>query len=590
MFLLVVLCAVLVGSVRAHDHDEAPFMWSGGVTTSEVHFRVKGHVNAVFGVTREDDGILLYSAVITDSLAAFNVTDLEAYTVYNYGLLAAASHDLTVGAPDAQYVLQSSVKTFPEEGTAVDLKIAFGSCVYDTTTSVFDAIGTHEPDILIVTGDLFYGDITANEEQVYNEWYSKSVGATSMSSLLSRIPAVYIWDDHDFGENDSNEDSNSATSAQTAYRRNVPHYELPGSVENPVGDVPVGAIYQAFTYGTVRVILTDLRSESGDGHLMSEEQNDWFFAELAQAANYSTVVWVTSVPWTGATDKRSVDAWDACPDKRTLISNYIRDQNITNLIAISGDAHMLAIDDGTNTDYSDGEAPGIAGFPVFQGGPLANTGSTKGGPYSHGCHAYLYFQNQQYGTVTLSADGCVTMEGWVDTDVTPVLSYSTCSQLVREGVSGGGRGVCDLEYFPAWVWALCFTSMTAFLVAFVLALAIPTEKYWMDFPIGRSKPLRVLFLLVLFFGSGGIPFLAEYFGHMILQAYGYLYFIALLCEAFLLLICIPLYRWHLTRRDGLNLATTGLSLRTAEAEIPLDDIGKAADDDFGNDADDQLEF
>lgn len=30
--------------------------------------------------------------------------------------------------------------------------------------------------------------------------------------------------------------------------------------------------------------------------------------------------------------------------------------NVTNLIVLTGDAHMLAIDNGTNTDYSTAEA------------------------------------------------------------------------------------------------------------------------------------------------------------------------------------------------------------------------------------------
>lgn len=44
------------------------------------------------------------------------------------------------------------------------------------------------------------------------------------------------------------------------------------------------------------------------------------------------------------------------------------------------DAHMLAIDDGTNTDYSTGNDANStgAGFPILQSAPLANYGSVKG--------------------------------------------------------------------------------------------------------------------------------------------------------------------------------------------------------------------
>ena len=49
---------------------------------------------------------------------------------------------------------------------------------------------------------------------------------------------------------------------------------------------------------------------------------------------------------------------------------------------VSGDAHMLAIDDGRNNTFpSDGRGPG---FPVFHASALDRSGSTKGGPYAHG--------------------------------------------------------------------------------------------------------------------------------------------------------------------------------------------------------------
>jgi hypothetical protein len=42
---------------------------------------------------------------------------------------------------------------------------------------------------------------------------------------------------------------------------------------------------------------------------------------------------------------------------------------------------MTAIDDGTNSGYSDESAKA---FPVFHAGAFDQQGSVKGGPYSHG--------------------------------------------------------------------------------------------------------------------------------------------------------------------------------------------------------------
>ena len=65
---------------------------------------------------------------------------------------------------------------------------------------------------------------------------------------------------------------------------------------------------------------------------------------------------------------------------------------------LSGDAHMIAIDDGTNSNYSDSET---GGFPVFHAGALTRSGSYKGGPYSHGA----FPGSGQYGIMTVEDNG-----------------------------------------------------------------------------------------------------------------------------------------------------------------------------------------
>jgi hypothetical protein len=87
---------------------------------------------------------------------------------------------------------------------------------------------------------------------------------------------------------------------------------------------------------------------------------------------------------------------------------------------LSGDAHMLAIDDGTNSDYADG---GGAGFPVMHAAALDSTPSLKGGPYSHGA----FPGTGQFGLMTVTdSDGDVIHVSWQgkkDTGET-VVSYS----------------------------------------------------------------------------------------------------------------------------------------------------------------------
>ena len=65
---------------------------------------------------------------------------------------------------------------------------------------------------------------------------------------------------------------------------------------------------------------------------------------------------------------------------------------------VSGDAHMVALDDGSHSDYSD---DGGAGFPVFHAAALDRPGSIKGGPYSDGAFDGV----GQFGLLDIADDG-----------------------------------------------------------------------------------------------------------------------------------------------------------------------------------------
>jgi hypothetical protein len=114
---------------------------------------------------------------------------------------------------------------------------------------------------------------------------------------------------------------------------------------------------------------------------MGTEQKKWFKEQLLKANGvYPAIVWVTSVPWTGA-PVTGEDRWQSYTNERAEISTFIKDNNIQGFCALGGDTHCTAIDDGTNTDFANG---GGAAFPIFHAGPLGNHKSVKAGPYSRG--------------------------------------------------------------------------------------------------------------------------------------------------------------------------------------------------------------
>lgn len=65
------------------------------------------------------------------------------------------------------------------------------------------------------------------------------------------------------------------------------------------------------------------------------------------------------------------------------MADFIKENGIKGVCIIHGDSHMLAADDGSNSDYATG---GGAPIPVMCGGPLDQNPSLKGGPYSQGVY------------------------------------------------------------------------------------------------------------------------------------------------------------------------------------------------------------
>ena len=195
----------------------------------------------------------------------------------------------------------------------------------------------------------------------------------------------------------------------------------------------------------MRFIVTDTRSER-DPHVLPDSpaktvlgaaQKIWFQQELLEASGvYPVIVWVNTFPWIGA---KGDDGWYAYTYERTEIADFIKDNGIEGLYMISGDAHMLAIDDGSNSDYATG---GGAPIPVMHAASMDQGGSVKGGPYSEGA----FPGGGQFGLMTIQDDGvspvCIVWSGRNASNV-EVVGWSHCDAAAPP-TDADGDGVADV--------------------------------------------------------------------------------------------------------------------------------------------------
>jgi hypothetical protein len=239
---------------------------------------------------------------------------------------------------------------------------------------VFDVIRRLDPLLYLMTGDLHYQNLSSRDPGAFLDAYRRVLTAPAQAALYRSVPVDYVWDDHDYGPNNADASSPGRTAARRAYRQAVPHPPL------PAGDD--GAIYHAFTIGRVRVVVTDTRSERSAATMLGAAQRDWLLGELRRASEHALVIWVNPDPWIDA-PRPGEDTWGGYAGERRLIADTIAGARVRNLVMVSGDAHMVAIDDGTNSDYA---SEGGGGFPVLHAAALDRRGKVKGGPYSGGAH------------------------------------------------------------------------------------------------------------------------------------------------------------------------------------------------------------
>jgi len=313
--------------------------------------------------------------------------------------------------------------------------IAMGACAMTgSSRPVFDVIRRQNPLFFLHLGDMHYENIDAADPEVYREAWRGVLRSRSQSALYRSTPIAYTWDDHDFGPNNSDRLSPGRSAARQAYREMIPHYPLAAGA----GDAP---IHQAFSIGRVRFILTDLRSSrtpvrswQQNPSMMGERQKDWFKQQLLAAKQRGELIaWVNVVPWSSRPHPES-DSWGGYAAARREIADFLKEHAITNLVIISGDAHMVAMDDGTNSDYATG---GGAPIPVLQSAPLDQAGSRKGGPYSEGAipgQTVFPPHDGQFTLMTVEDEGgeevCVRWDSyrtkWDSPSTRPIMEMETC--------------------------------------------------------------------------------------------------------------------------------------------------------------------
>ncbi|MET9516380.1 alkaline phosphatase D family protein [Streptomyces sp. NPDC002994] len=255
-------------------------------------------------------------------------------------------------------------------------------------------------------GDIHYRNIAVNDPALFRTAYFDTMNygnfvnpSARQGQFFRSVASTYVWDDHDYGPNDSNRTSASRLAAQQVYREWVPHYALPSA----------SGIYQSWQVGRVLYIASDVRSfrdpnsnpEGPAKTMLGTAQKAWM-ENLLATTDAEALVWQVPSRWIGGSD-----TWSSFTHERDAMVQMFGDLGWLNrMIYMTADEHALSICSGPYNPYGR--------FPMFM---FASLDSSYG---ANTREIYDVGQSQgrrQYGTMRVRDDGhtiALTGTGWID--------------------------------------------------------------------------------------------------------------------------------------------------------------------------------
>lgn len=234
-----------------------------------------------------------------------------------------------------------------EETRPADFSVAFASCMFPARVPVqpiWDQIGAYRPDALLLIGDNNYmpNHPAAYETDVetvsfamarYHRYLRDVPG---LRSLLATTPSYGIWDDHDYGPDNSDRTFKWRELTLDLFRRYYP---------NPsAGLEEVPGIFTSFRIGDAEFFLLDDRYHRDPNNaedrktMFGQGQLEWLKERLEQSgAIFKIIVNGSSM----LVDRQgSGEYWANFGEERDRFIEWMHDREINGVLFVVGDWHV----------------------------------------------------------------------------------------------------------------------------------------------------------------------------------------------------------------------------------------------------------
>jgi len=234
----------------------------------------------------------------------------------------------------------------PVDTTKVLSVIAFGSCAHqDMQQPILDDAAQSGADLFVFLGDNLY--IDSEDCNDYFAEYSKLACKAPFVRLVTAVPTMAVWDDHDYGENDAGAEFALKAESKDVFLRfwqepgNSPRFNRPGIYHSRIfGD----------TAHLVQLIILDLRTfrspllSGSDGYVadmdpgksfLGADQWAWLRDQLSLPAKVRIIATSTQF----GPELNGWEAWANFPLEQQRMADLIAETAANGVVFISGDVH-----------------------------------------------------------------------------------------------------------------------------------------------------------------------------------------------------------------------------------------------------------
>jgi alkaline phosphatase D len=225
-----------------------------------------------------------------------------------------------------------------------DFKVAFGSCaVYtedESVTLIYESIAAKAPDLMLWMGDNIYMDACDWDScRNIQRQYTLNRSLRQLQPLLASTHHYAIWDDHDYGPDNSD---------SSFYNKKISREAFKTFWANPSFGIDGRGITTSFSWNDVDFFLLDDRYNRAPSRernkckpYLGPTQLSWLVNSLKQSkARFKIIVIGNQVISKMPFEKENYSSYKK---ERKLLLKQIRENRIDGVFFVSGDRHFSEV-------------------------------------------------------------------------------------------------------------------------------------------------------------------------------------------------------------------------------------------------------